>query len=118
MERYLEQSERTDDAMLMISESDHGCRGFSPTGWSEWRTGRWAVVGVLALTLGAWTLGLVYTSRTQLVSVVRTSTAPATPSPTLHSSTRTPDGSRRRPIRMSHARRRLPLSRTVTASPM
>lgn len=79
----------------MISATDHRCRGFSPTGRAERRTGRWAVVGVLALTLGTSMLGLVYASRTQFASAVRKSTAPATPPPAPHSSVLRPEVARR-----------------------
>ncbi|MBZ0169592.1 hypothetical protein MELA_00572 [Candidatus Methylomirabilis lanthanidiphila] len=67
----------------MVGATGSRWLGFSPTRRSERRTGRWAVVGVLALTLGTWALGLVYASHTQPASAVRTSIAPATPPPAL-----------------------------------
>ncbi|MDE2485154.1 MAG: hypothetical protein KGL32_07935 [candidate division NC10 bacterium] len=56
----------------MASMTDHRCNSFSPIGRSEWRTGRWAGIGALAMTLGTLTLGLVYASRTQPASAVGT----------------------------------------------
>jgi len=51
--QQLRQTERSGEALLMTSATDHGGSGFSSPGRSERRTGRWAVVGVLALMLGA-----------------------------------------------------------------
>src|SRR5574337_1774836 len=82
MERHLGQSERADDAILLISATEHGSRSLSPTGRSEWRTGRQVVVGALAITFGALALGLVSASRTQPAGAVRTDVLPAAPSPT------------------------------------
>ncbi|MDE2179900.1 MAG: hypothetical protein KGJ40_03510 [candidate division NC10 bacterium] len=56
----------------MTSVTDHRCGSFSPTGRSEWRTGRWVGIGALAMTLGALMLGLIYASRIQPASAVGT----------------------------------------------
>src|SRR5574337_1385240 len=90
MERHLGQSERADDAIPLISATEHGGRGFFPTGRSEWRTGRQVVVGALAVTLGALALGLVFASRTQPAGAVRTDVLPAAPSSAPRSPLRRP----------------------------
>src|SRR5574337_434250 len=82
MTQQVGQLVKGEGATLMISATDHGCPSFSPTGRSEWRTGRKVVVGALAMTLGALALGLVSASRTQPAGAVRTDVLPAAPSPT------------------------------------
>lgn len=82
MRQHVRHSLKSDEVTLTVSATDHGCRSFSPTDRSEWHTGRWIVVGVLVLTLGACAFGLVYASRTQLASVIHASVNPVTPPPT------------------------------------
>lgn len=65
----------------MIGTNDHGTRVCSPMGRSTRRTGRWAGIGVLVMTLGALALWLVYASRTQPADALRTSVIPSAPSP-------------------------------------
>lgn len=81
MMQQLRRLRKGDEAVLMVGATGPRCPSFSPAGRTERRTGRWAVVGVLALMLGTWVVGLVYASRTQPASTLRTSVAPATPPP-------------------------------------
>lgn len=94
MTRQLRRLEKGDEAILLVGATAPRDPGFSQTGRLERRTGRWAVVGVLALTLGTSMLGLVYASRTQSASAIRKSVAPATPPPAPHSSVLRPEVAR------------------------
>lgn len=106
--QHRRQPERRGKATLTSSATDHGCRSYSSTGWSERRTSRWVGIGVLAMTLGALALGLVDTSPTRPASAVRTSVIPATPPPAPRSSARRPEGARRQTTQIVRTQSPLP----------
>lgn len=118
MMRQLRQPERTEKVMLMISVNDYGYRSSSSADRSEWRIGRWAGVGVLAMTLGALAIGLLNSSLTRSASAVRTSAIPATPSPALRSSAPRLETARRVAMQMASTQPTLALieNRGRTAS--
>lgn len=91
MMHQLRQLERIDEAILVISENDRSFSISSSSGRSWCRTGRWVVVGVLVMTLGAWALRLVDPSLFTPASALRISAIPATPPPTPRSSSPRPD---------------------------